>query len=256
MSVPFAQSPRLGAMAEIRHGFFGREGGGSTGDFAANNMSTSTGDSADRVDANRAGAAAALGFDPASLCVLKQVHSAKVVVIDAVPAQGSLIEADAMVTRRPALALGILTADCTPILLADPQAGVIGAAHAGWRGAVDGIVGTTIAAMIELGAKAEHIIAAIGPTISGPNYEVGEQFRSDFLALHPGGQHMFHTPPGGTVHFDLPRFVAEQLGAAGVSQIDSVGGCTYGQPERYFSHRYATHQQTRTGRQIAIIGLT
>lgn len=256
MTRPFVQSPRLGAVAEIRHGFFGRRGGGSTGEFASNNMSTSTGDSADHVAANRAGATAALGFDPASLCVLKQVHSAKVVVVDAMPAHGNVIEADAMVTRLPALALGILTADCTPILFADPQAGVIGAAHAGWRGAVDGIVSNTIAAMIDLGARPERIIAAIGPTISGPNYEVGEQFRADFLALHPNGEHVFHTPPGGKVHFDLPRFVAEQLGAAGVSQIDSVGGCTYGQPEQYFSHRYATHQQTRTGRQIAIIGLT
>jgi len=256
MSAPYEHSPALAAIATVRHGFFGRAGGGSTGAYASNNMSTSTGDTADHVAANRAGAAAALGFAPASLCLLKQVHSATVVTVDAVPADGSMIEADAMVTRLPALALGIMTADCTPILLADPQAGVIGAAHAGWRGAVDGIMANTVTAMVALGADPGRIIAAIGPTISGPNYEVGDGFRADFLALHPTGGHYFTTPPGKQVHFDLPAFVIEQLAATGIGQIERIGGCTYAEPTRYFSHRYATHRGTTTGRQMAIIGLS
>lgn len=256
MSAPYEQSTALGAIATVRHGFFGREGGGSTGDYASNNMSTSTGDAADIVATNRAGATVTLGFDPASLWLVKQVHSARVEVIDAVPADGKVIEADAMVTRLPGLALGIMTADCTPILLADPQAGVIGAAHAGWRGAVDGIMANTVAAMVALGAEPSRIVAAIGPTISGPNYEVGDGFRTDFLALHPTGTHYFTTPPGKQVHFDLPAFVIEQLAATGISHIERIGGCTYGEPTRYFSHRYATHQDTTTGRQIAIIGLS
>jgi YfiH family protein len=154
------------------------------------------------------------------------------------------------------LALGILTADCTPILFADPIAGVIGAAHAGWRGAVDGICGATIEAMVALGAQPENIIAAIGPTISGANYEVGDQFKADFLALQPHGERHFFAPEGKKTHFDLPGFVAAQLSKSGVGTIEKVGGCTYGEPGRYFSHRYGTHQNSRTGRQVAIIGLT
>ena len=256
MSAQFEQSPHLAAMSNVRHGFFGRQGGVSVGDFASNNMSVTIGDAPHLAEANRSAAARSLGYARQNLCLLRQVHSAKVQLIDDVPHQDTLVEADAMVTRLPGIALGILTADCTPILLADPVAGVIGAAHAGWRGAVDGIVGNTVASMVGLGARLDRIVASIGPTISGPNYEVGEQFRLDFLQIHPGGTRFFHTPLGGHAHFDLPRFVTEQLGAAGVVQLDHVGLCTYGQPERYFSHRYATHQGTRTGRQISIIGLT
>ena len=166
------------------------------------------------------------------------------------------VEADAMVTRLPTLALGILTADCTPILFADAKAGVIGATHAGWRGAVDGICGATIAAMVDLGADPARIVAAIGPTISATNYEVGPAFMTDFVALQPDGRRHFSAPPGKRTHFDLPGFVEAQLRDAGVLVIDRVGGCTYGDPARYFSHRYATHQQSKTGRQLAIIGLT
>lgn len=255
MSAPYEQSPALTAIATLRHGFFGRAGGGSSGDFATNNMSTTLGDAAEAA-ANRAAAATALGFAGDRLYLLKQTHSADVVTLAAVPTGGPLISADATVTNLPGVALGIMTADCTPILLADPQAGVVGAAHAGWRGAVDGIIANTVAAMVALGADPTRIVAAIGPTISGPNYEVGDDFRADFLALHPTGSHYFSTPPGKQVHFDLPAFVIEQLAATGISQIERIGGCTYAEPTRYFSHRYATHQGTATGRQIAIIGLS
>jgi hypothetical protein len=256
MIAPFEQSPSLQAIPTLRHGFFGRQGGYSDGEFASNNMSIVVGDKPHLAEANRAGAAQALGFLRKNLYLLKQVHSAKVRTLSDYPDNDLPFEADAMVTRLPALALGILTADCTPILFADPIAGVIGAAHAGWRGAVDGICGATVEAMVALGAEPRNIVAAIGPTISGANYEVGDHFKAEFLALQPDDEQHFFVPEGKKTHFDLPRFVEAQLGKSGVGTIEKVGGCTYGEPQRYFSHRYATHQGTRTGRQIAIIGMT
>ena len=255
MSAVFEQSAALDAMTSIRHGFFGRRGGVSQGEFASNNMSVSVGDAVELVETNRMGAARALGFERADLVLVKQVHFADVFTITEIPIGAAPVEADAMVTTMPGLALGILTADCTPILFANTRAGVIGAAHAGWRGAVDGICGATVEAMVALGADPASIVAAIGPTISGANYEVGEQFKADFLALHPDGEAHFLVPDGKKTHFDLPGFVEAQLRQSGVQSIERVGGCTYGAPERYFSHRYATHRATKTGRQIAIIGL-
>jgi YfiH family protein len=246
-------SPALNALPTIRHGFFGRRGGISTGDFAGLNVSTAVDDEPQAVDNNRQTVETTLAIGP--LVILKQTHSNRVETITG-PIPPSSVDADAMVSATPGLALGILTADCTPILLVDPQAGVIGAAHAGWRGAVDGIIGNTVEAMVALGAKRKNIVAAFGPTIHAPNYEVGDKFREDFLALHPTGAAHFHTPPGGEPHFDLPGFVAAQLRDAGVERVDQVGACTYAHPEHYFSHRYATHQKTRTGRQIAVIGMT
>lgn len=252
MMAPFETAPGLSG---VRHGFFGRRGGGSQGEFAGNNMSYTVGDHASAVDANRAGLARQMGFDPARMVILKQVHSATVHTVSG-PLGAQPVEADALVTATPDLLLGIMTADCTPILFADPAASVIGAAHAGWRGAALGIVPATIEAMVALGADRSRIRVAIGPTISGPNYEVGEAFKADFLAIEPRGEPHFVTPPGGKPHFDLPGFVAAQLGRVGVASVDRVGGCTYGAPERYFSHRFATHAGTRTGRQLAVIGLT
>ena len=251
MSIPFARSDALG----VRHGFFGRTGGASQGEFAGANMSTSVGDDSEAVAANRRSAAEAIGLS-SDLQLLKQIHSADVVTLTEPLAEPGTVAADALVTNQPGLLLAILTADCTPILLADPEAGVIGAAHAGWRGAVDGVVGNTIAAMRALGADPTRIVAAIGPTITQPNYEVGEQFRADFLALHPTGARFFTTPPGKRAHFDLPGFVEDQLRHAGAGVVHRVGGCTYAHPDLYFSHRYATHQGTRTGRQVSVIGLT
>jgi len=255
MSAPFEQSAALADLNRVRHGYFGRKGGSSLGKFAENNMSIAVGDEPRAVDINRTGAAEALGFRRNHLFLLKQVHSSKVHRLSAYPTDDLPIEADALVTRQPLLALGILTADCTPILLADARAGVIAAAHAGWRGAVDGIVGNTVAAMVDLGADPGAIVAAIGPTISGENYEVGPHFMEDFTSLRSDGWRHFSTRNGGRAHFDLPGFVAAELQRAGVTQVERVGGCTYGEPDRYFSHRYATHQGVKTGRQIAIIGL-
>jgi YfiH family protein len=255
MSVPYEQSALLTGLPSVRHGFFGRKGGSSLGEFAENNMSISVGDEPRAVDINRTGAAEALGFRRNQLFLLKQVHSAKVHRLSERPTEDVAIEADALVTRLPLLALGILTADCTPILLADQEAGVIGAAHAGWRGAVDGIVAKTVSAMVELGADPARIVAAIGPTISGEKYEVGPHFMEDFTKLRPDGWRHFSTRNGGRAHFDLPGFVAAELERAGVKIVERTGACTYGNPDQYFSHRFATHKGVTTGRQIAIIGL-
>lgn len=251
----YETSEGLSGIAGVTHGFFGRAGGQSTGEFADNNVSLAVGDDPVAVLANRAGVARMMGFDPAQLCILKQVHSNHAETVTT-PVGDRMIEADAMVTATPGLLLGILTADCTPILFADPEAGVIGAAHAGWRGAVDGVVEHTVEAMTAVGARRENIICAYGPTIYGENYEVGEQFMADVLALHPDAAPHFHTPPGGAPHFDLPGFVEEQVRRAGIERVERVGASTYANPGRYFSHRRATHQGTRTGRQIAVIGLT
>lgn len=256
MTVPFEQSPALAAIAPLRHGFFGRQGGRSEDAFASNNMSITVGDTPQLVEANRHGAAQELGYLRKNLYLLRQVHSATVRVLTDYPDIDEPFEADAMVTNLPALALGILTADCTPILFADAEAGIIGAAHAGWRGAASGICEATIMAMVAIGARVDRIVAAIGPTISGPNYEVGPQFAADLLRLYPTAGNRIVVPEGGVEHFDLPGFVEDAIRGAGVTTVDRVGGCTYGYPQLYFSHRYATHQGTKTGRQIAMIGLT
>ncbi|MHB1104262.1 MAG: peptidoglycan editing factor PgeF [Devosia sp.] len=255
MSVPFERSRALAALPGVRHGFFGRRGGVSTGIFASLNMSESSGDKLDLVASNRAQAVETIGFSPTALATLTQVHSNTVIALTNPSNGGEPPEADAMVTNLPDMVLGILTADCAPILLADPQAGVIGAAHAGWKGAVDGIVAATVTAMVRLGAHPSRIIAAIGPTISLANYEVGPQFASDLLAKHRDAANRIGRPAGSREHFDLPGFVFDQLHGAGVGLVTDLGICTYADPKRYFSHRRATHEGTTTGRQIALIGL-
>ncbi len=256
MTIPFEQSRALERLTGVRHGFFGRRGGVSTGDFASLNVSESSGDKLNHIAENRAQVAGILGFPPERLVTMKQVHSVTVLEVTRQPAPGERPEADAFVTRVPGLALGILTADCAPILLADPEAGVIGAAHAGWKGATGGIAEATVAAMVDLGARPDRIIAAIGPTISAANYEVGPDFAATLLRDHRDAANRISKPDGGREHFDLPGFVFDHLIAAGVGLVDDLGLCTYADPKRYFSHRYATHQGITTGRQISVIGLS
>ena len=160
-----------------------------------------------------------------------------------------------MVTAVPDMMLGIQTADCAPILFADPEAGVIGAAHAGWKGAFSGIIGATVTAMRRLGADPNRMVAAIGPTIALESYEVGPDFVASLLREHPAAASRINTPTGGREHFDLPGFVFDQLVEAGISRIDDCRRCTYLHAEHYFSHRRATHQGTKAGRQISMIGL-
>ena len=256
MSAPYTTSKVL-ADAGIRHAFFGREGGRSMGDLASNNMAVSVGDNPDLVVSNRSSACFALGERPLKdLVVFRQVHSTRVVTLTERPTPGVAVEADAMVTNRDDLLLGILTADCSPVLLADPDARIVGGAHAGWKGAAGGIVKATVAAMVALGATPKNIRAAIGPTISAANYEVGPDTAAQIIALDPLAADYVTIPPGQTrEHFDIPGFLQAQLFAAGVGLVGDLGLCTYADPVHYFSHRYATHQGTTTGRQIAIIGL-
>ena len=255
MTIPFEQSRALGRLTGIRHGFFGRRGGSSTGDFASLNASDTVGDRPASVERNREQMLLTLGLSPEGLARVKQVHSARVVVLTDPAAIGELPEADALVTDIRGAALGITTADCTPILLADAEAGVIGAAHAGWRGAVTGIAEATVNAMVSLGADPERIVAAIGPTISEPNYEVGPEWAAELLKHHRDAANRISMPEAGREHFDLPGFVFDHLIGAGVGVVDDLRLCTYAEPKKYFSHRWATHKGIPTGRQLSIIGL-
>lgn len=256
MPAPFVTS-RILDVPGICHGFFGREGGRSTGDFASNNMSIALGDVQDLVISNRSSAAAQMGdYGMKDLVLFRQTHSTTVVTLTERHDVSVAVEADAMVTNRSDQLLGILTADCAPVLLADPDAGIIGAAHAGWKGAVGGIVPATVAAMVALGADPSRIRAAVGPTICGAAYEVGPETAAQILSLSPGAAPHISIPGGKTrEHFDIPGLLAEQLFGAGVGLVSNLDICTYANPARYFSHRYATHHGTNTGRQISVIGM-
>lgn len=256
MSAPYTISKVLDVPG-IRHGFFGREGGRSQGDLAGNNMSITQGDNPDLVVSNRSSAANAMGgYDIKDLVVFRQTHSTTVVTLTERPDRTVAIEADAMVTNRPDLLLGILTADCAPVLLADPEAGVIGAAHAGWKGAAGGILYATVMGMVALGADPARIRAAIGPTISAGNYEIGPDTAAQITALDSSAASHVTIPSGKTrEHFDIPGLLAEQLFGAGVGLVSNLDICTYANPAKYFSHRYATHHGINTGRQISVIGL-
>jgi len=243
-------SPVLGC----RHAFFTRRGGASSGVFAGLNCGTGSSDQAEVVAINRARAAEAMGVDPEHLTSLYQVHSADVITVDA-PLVGRP-HADALVTRRPGLALSVLTADCQPVLFADMKAGVIGAAHAGWRGTLAGVLEATVAAMEALGARRADIRAAIGPTISQPNYEVSEAFRATFLAHDPSSEAFFVPGRSGHHQFDLPGFGLARLRAAGIAEAVWTGDCTYAEPDRFFSCRRAAHEGAADyGRLISAIRL-
>jgi YfiH family protein len=256
MTLPFERSHLFDNLPGLRHGFFGRRGGHSTGEFASLNLSETVGDRPPHVAANRAETLSALGLPAATLAQLTQVHSSRVVTLTSRADAASRPEADGIVTATPGVMLGILTADCAPILLADHGAAVIGAAHAGWKGAIGGVIAATVDAMVRLGARRERIVAAIGPTISLENYEVGPEFTAALLAKHRDASNRIATPAGGREHFDLPGFVFDQLIEAGVAKVNDLGRCTYGNPKHYFSHRRATHEGGRAGRQIALIGLS
>ena len=235
-----AESLRAARMA-MAHGFFTRRGGVSTGPFASLNCSLSSQDDRDAVLHNRARAARAIGADPALMLGLTQVHGAEVVrVTDAWPA-GAGPRADAMVTDRPGLALGIVTADCAPVLFEDPEAGVIGAAHAGWRGAVAGVLEATLAAMAELGAR--NITAAVGPCISQASYEVGADLRDAVLARDPSDARFFAAGQRADHwQFDLSGYCEARLSAGGAT-VEVLSTDTLADDTRFFSHR----RRTRAG---------
>lgn len=241
----------------IRHGFFTRQGGVSGGIYASLNCGPGSRDDPANVKENRARVAEILGVEPNNLLSLYQKHSAEAVIADKPWKDGKSPEADAMVTATPGLALGVLTADCTPVLLCDREARVIGAAHAGWRGALSGIVEATVAAMLKLGARPERICAAIGPAISQKAYEVGTDYKEGFLAEEPESEAFFITDESsGEPHFDLSGYVAERLARAGVGAIDDLGLCTYCDETRLFSYRRSQHHgEDDYGRQISAIVL-
>lgn len=241
-------------LAEVKHGFFTRKGGASSGLFAGLNCGRGSSDQSDMVTMNRARVAQAMGVAADSLTTVKQVHSSYVVTLDdQTPAEISDIKADGIVTKQPGVALAVLTADCQPILFADAKAGVIGACHAGWRGAIGGVIEATAEAMRDLGAT--DISAVIGPTISQRAYEVGEDFMEDFLVEDPAYSRFFSGGPNGKPMFDLPSFGLSKLRDAGV-EAEWSGYCTYSDPERFFSYRRSTHKnQVDYGRLISAISL-
>jgi len=242
---------RADALWNIPHGFLGRRGGVSTGDLAGLNCGWGSKDDRDSITENRRRALDAV-LPGARLVTVHQVHSADAVTAGDWP-DDDRPPADALVTNRPGILLGILTADCAPILLADAEAGVIGAAHAGWRGAVAGVAASTVDAMEKLGARRDRISAAVGPCIAQRNYEVDQAFAE---RLGPDGERFFTDGPVGKPHFDLEAFVVASLAAAGVTRIEALGLDTYAAPERFFSYRRATHRgEPDYGRQISLIGL-
>ena len=247
----------LAAIDTVRHGFFTRQGGVSGGMYASLNCGPGSRDDAANVTENRARVAEILGVKPDRLLSLSQQHSAEALPVKK-PWDGTKQpQGDAMVTSTRGLALGVLTADCAPVLFADGEAGVIGAAHAGWRGALSGIVEATVEAMEKLGAKPERITAVIGPTISQKAYEVGSDYVERFLAEEPGSEAFFITDEGsGEPHFDLPGYVGERLARAGVGQIADLGLCTYCEETRLYSYRRSQHHgEDDYGRQISAIVL-
>ena len=242
-------------LSPVRHGFFSRRGGASSGIFSGLNCGYGSSDQTDVVTVNRSRVADAMAVTPDALISVHQVHSPTVLTVDA-PVTGEKPKADAVVTAMPGLALTILTADCQPVLFADPNANVIGAAHAGWRGALDGVLEATLEAMVALGARREDTIAVIGPTISQRAYEVGPEFLDDFAAESPDNMRFFANGQGDRLHFDLPAFGLHRLRAAGIGQAEWTRHCTYSDPERFYSYRRSTHaKEADYGRLISAIRL-
>jgi polyphenol oxidase len=242
----------------IRHAFFTRSGGVSTGLYASLNGGVGSQDDAGKVVENRARMAAALGVEPRRLLTAYQSHSPNVVVAEAPWTTGNRPQADAIVTRMRALAIGVTTADCGPVLLADPRTGVIGAAHAGWRGALTGVVEATVAAMERLGAARGQIRAAIGPMIRQTSYEVGPDLVARFRAEDPAASRFF-APAKREAHamFDLAGYIAARLKRAGITAVEDTGLCTYADPERFFSYRRTMHHaEADYGRHVNAIALT
>jgi YfiH family protein len=251
------QSAALSALGGIRHAFFTRDGGVSDGIYASLNGGVGSDDAAAQVAENRARMAAALGVAPDCLLTAHQIHSPDVVTIERPWAPAERPRADAIVTRTPGLAIGVTTADCGPVLLADVAAGVIGAAHAGWRGAATGVLEATIAAMERCGADRARMVAALGPMIRQPNYEVGPEFVTRFTA-DDGANERFFRPSSRKEHalFDLPGYIAARLAGAGVRKVEDLGHCTYADAARFFSYRRSTHRAEKDyGRHINAIAL-
>ncbi|HEX8263397.1 MAG TPA: peptidoglycan editing factor PgeF [Allosphingosinicella sp.] len=244
-----------GALEGLRHGFLGRRGGVSQGVCSGLNVGWGSADDRDSIAENRRRALDRVA-PGARLVTLHQVHSPDAVRVTEPWPDDARPRGDAMVTDRPGLVLGILTADCAPILLADREAGVVAAAHAGWKGALGGVAEATVAQMERLGAVRARIAAAVGPCIGRRSYEVDDAFLRRFAEADPDHERFFSPGREGRHQFDLEGFVVSRLAAAGVARIEALGEDTYGQPDRFFSYRRATHRgEPDYGRQISLIGL-
>jgi YfiH family protein len=243
---------RAETLAGIPHGFLGRRGGMSQGLVSGLNVGHGAGDDVEAVAENRRRAVEAV-LPGAALATVHQVHSADAVTVIRAWPHEDRPRADAMATNRPGLLLGIVTADCAPVLLADAQAGVVGAAHAGWRGAHGGALEAVVGEMVGLGAERERIAAAIGPAIAQPSYEVDDGFRRQFTDADEG---FFAPGRPGHWQFDLEAYVASRLRRAGVTTVERLGIDTYPDAARFYSYRRATHRgEPNYGRQISLVGL-
>lgn len=249
-------SPLLSAVPGLRHAFFTRQGGVSQGLYASLNVGVGSGDDPDHVRENRARAAAHLGGGPDALATCYQIHSPTAVIAQAPLADRP--EGDAVVTGAPGVVCGVLTADCGPILLVDPQARVAAAAHAGWKGALTGIIENTVTAMRSLGADPARIVAAVGPCIGPASYEVGLEFRETFMARDTSHDRFFQ--PGRTVgksQFDLPSFILYRLEQAGIGAAEWVGRDTVAEPDLFYSNRRGVLRgEPDYGRLLSAIALT
>ena len=252
MTAPFVTAPSLDGIA---HGFFGRRGGVSAGELASLNCGLGSNDDPALIAENRRRVTDAV-LPGAALTGVYQVHGNRCVIVDGDTDLGARPEADALATRTPGILLGILTADCVPVLFADRKAGVVGAAHAGWKGALAGVTDATLDAMENLGASRTDIAVAIGPCIARASYEVDEAFVERFLANDPANERFFAAGKPGHAMFDIAAYVAARLAAAGVTRIAIGGQDTYAEGQHYFSYRRACHKgENSYGRQLSVIGL-
>lgn len=248
-------SSALSGTKGVAHGFFDRQGGVSTGIYASLNCGYGSNDDPASVRENRSRVAQVLGTDVDRLLTVYQVHSAEAVHVTAPWERGDAPKADAMATKVPGIALGVLAADCAPVLLVDPEARVVGAAHAGWKGALGGVVESVVALMETLGAKRSRIRAAVGPCIHQPAYEVGPEFRERFVQhLADNVRYFASSSRPGHWQFDLPSYVTARAAALGLDAVDRLQACTYANPERYFSFRRTTHRsEPDYGRNLSAI---
>lgn len=242
----------------VCHGFLTREGGVSTGIYASLNCGPGSDDIPANVAINRRRAVDMVGLGQVPLVTCDQIHCANVVQVTTPWDQNDAPKADALVTNQPGLALGVLTADCAPVLFADAASGVVGAAHAGWKGAVGGVIEATLAAMVELGADPNAVHAAVGPCISQASYEVGAELRDAVLGASPWAEDTFVGSPDtpGHFHFNLAGYVAGRLARLPLHRVEVLGFDTYSQPEHFFSYRRTTHDGGGDyGRELSVIGL-
>ena len=242
-------------LAGVPHGFLGRRGGVSTNLYASLNVGLGSNDERAAVRENRRRAGEAI-LPGAQLVTLHQVHSADVVTVTTPWPDGARPHADGVVTNQPGLLLGILTADCVPVLFADVERGIVGAAHAGWKGALGGVTDNIIAAMVGLGARRDSIATAIGPCIGRASYEVSDEFAKAFEHADSANERFFTGGKAGHHYFDIEAYVIHRLSAAGISRIDPLGLDTYAEPGRFFSYRRTCHAgEIDYGRQISAIGI-